>query len=326
VSGLGPIWGARLADCRPGGARRSYLASRARPARGPRRAARPSAGNRPPHPRRAPVAGPVRPRRPPWPLARPARPARCALLAAAAAAAVAAAARPRNRGEITPPNDRPAPGAAAARAGASPGCASQPIRAHARAASTNQWPSNCSQPRCPGRGRSWAQLGAEAWGRRASAPCPAPPSAGPGSGPRELEHFAAQMRLGYLLVQWVEAKPEVGISSVVTLKRLLYAGSAKGGRWAACSTGAFSSIFIRCSASSRADLQELHLPRPTVSEVRGPCLLQLCASLVPGAQRAGSEPAPPQELMFFRGEDRKRMEMTSGVIIRFVERLTLEGG
>lgn len=91
------------------GARRSYLGSRARPARGPRRAARPSAGRTPPHRLRVPAAGPARLRRPPWPLARPAR---CAPLAAAAAAA-----GPRNRGEITPPNDCPARGAAAAPAG-----------------------------------------------------------------------------------------------------------------------------------------------------------------------------------------------------------------
>lgn len=49
------------------------------------------------------------------------RPARCALQAAAAG--------PRNRGAITPPNDRPAPGAGAAPAGTSPGRASQPIGA-----------------------------------------------------------------------------------------------------------------------------------------------------------------------------------------------------
>lgn len=84
---------ARSGHCRPGGEPGGpYLASRARPARGPRRAARPSAGHTPPRPRRAPAAGPARPRRLPWSRGRRSR---CAPLAEAAG--------PRNRGEITPP-------------------------------------------------------------------------------------------------------------------------------------------------------------------------------------------------------------------------------
>lgn len=65
---------ARAGDCRPRGRwgwRRSYLESRARPARGPRRAARPSAGNTLLRPRPAPAAGPASPPCPPWPLAWP---------------------------------------------------------------------------------------------------------------------------------------------------------------------------------------------------------------------------------------------------------------
>lgn len=177
-----PIWGARGRCPKPGlvtagpewgGRRRSYLENRARPVRGPRRAARPSAGNTPPHPRRAPAADPARPRRPPWPLARPAR---CALLAAAAAAA----AGPRNRGEITPPNDRSAPGAAEAPAGASPGRASQPIGDRAGAEVANQRPPSRSQPRCSGgrsaAGRSWAR-------KRGAAASPSRQRSAPGRSP-----------------------------------------------------------------------------------------------------------------------------------------------
>lgn len=76
-------------------------------------------------------------------------------------AAAAAAAGPRNRGVITPPNDRPMPGVAAAPAGASPGHASQPIRARAGAAPANQRPLSHSQPGRAGgstaAGRSWAR-------------------------------------------------------------------------------------------------------------------------------------------------------------------------
>lgn len=155
----------------PRGAQRSYLESRARPAHGLRRAARPSAGNTPLRLRRALAAGRARPRCPPWPLARPAR---CALLAAAAAAA-----GPRNRGEITPPNDRLAPGVVAAPAGASPGRASQPIKARAGAVPANQRPPSRSQPRSAGgraaAGRSWAR-------KRRAAARPVPPRSAPGLG------------------------------------------------------------------------------------------------------------------------------------------------
>lgn len=209
----------------PEGARRSYLASRARLARGPRHAARPSAGHTPPRPRRAPVAGPAHPRRPPWPLARSARHAPLALLAAAAAAG------PRNRGEITPPNDCPAPGAAAAPAAASPGRASQPIGARAGAAPANQRPPSRSQPRRAGgratAGRSWAR-------KRISAGRPAPPGRpGPVSLP-ETRAGTAHHGLG----RWACAvgrsrappRPETGLFSARTAKRLLCARSASGGR------------------------------------------------------------------------------------------------
>lgn len=165
-----PITGTEVCVRRTGWqlqAQRSYLESRARPTRGPRHAARPSAGNTPPRLRPAPTAVLARPPQPPWPLALPAG---CAPLAAAAPGR-GTAARSRRPMTTQHPARRRCPQETA------------PIRFTAnqrlrQVAVANQRPLSRSQPRhAKGRaasGRSWEHPAR-----------PFPPRAKPGSRPTE---------------------------------------------------------------------------------------------------------------------------------------------
>lgn len=214
--------------------------SRARPARGPRHAARPSAGNTPPRPRRAPAAGRVRLPRPPWPLAWPAR---CSLLAAAAAAA-----GPRNRGEITPPNDRPAPRATAALAGTSPGRASQPIRTRAGATPANQRPLSRSQPRRAGGRTAAGAAGHGSVGRRRFSPGPAP---SPAPTAPERGQCGRPPRARFTR-RWrgprsCASGPRSGVSSARAVQRLLCARDPCGGCLVGAGEPALPGHFKQCS-------------------------------------------------------------------------------
>lgn len=99
--------------------------------------------------------------------------------------------RPRNRGEITPPNDRPALGAAAG-AGPRRGRASQPIGTRALAAPGQSQASGPQPTAAPGggvaAGRSWARKGGPVCASPlrpvGSSAAPEPESRSPCSGPR----------------------------------------------------------------------------------------------------------------------------------------------